>query len=299
MYLDLKDSNIDSFRLAQLVKDFGDRVVIGAKYPDTVVQLMVAKKLFGAEFKVALQIPDPAIPEVAINYANNIAEIAGLDMNNLPEWLSKDDLKPDAVHYFFNKNIVTDVKAEKAGHGEYIADKKRAGDMQIKHSGNIPIAYEMQQKRTEEFIRLGNESNFLVIAGSDEDPKTNERLIKAGVGILMPNNAKIKAEGVKRSDDKREFVLPAKRDEATWNMAEGDLRKEYDQLLFDQKDKYGPLASDINTKRGWYLYLVTKLKNPDSLTMQIGTAGMGEWAVNKFKAKIQNAIERIRANWKS
>lgn len=270
IYLDLKEGGYDPYKLIELVKDLGERVVIGAKYPDVVVKLLIARKILGSKTRMILQIPDPAIPEVAVNYASNLANVVGL--GSLPEGVVNEDIKPDGVHFYFPENIAKDLISEVRGDGESVPVTDKNKPKSARRFPNIFGLHNLQRERLKRFTQKAKAAGFkYVFAGSAESAQTNQRMIGWGVNAIMPNNPDVLPVGVKAVsiDNKLPISPPEDRGRNEKKMVEANLEVEMMKLRKSKDAAFGFIPSE-DKKRLDYLESVVKLKKGNSIRMQLG-----------------------------
>lgn len=267
LYLDLKDGDIDPFKLVEMTKALGDRIVIGTKNPEVAVKAMLARKLLSSESRVILQIPDPLIPSVAVEYAKNAAKNAGL--TELPFGVSASDLVPDGVHFYFPENFAKDVAGEMKGNGEFVPMTDKTKPEAAKRFPNIFGFHDLQRARLKAFTQEAKAAGFkYVFAGSAESAQTNQRMIEWGVDAIMPNNPDVLPESLKVEVPVGGITIPepASRDKSTMQMREGNLAQEFATV----QDKSVADMSEQESKRRIYLETAQKLKGVGALRAQLG-----------------------------
>lgn len=203
LYLDLKTTDQDPFKLVELVQKLEGRVHIGSKDTATVVQLLLARKLLGAKCEVYLQIPEPLSGRLAVDYAQRVSEIVGLDKDELARLgVDINDLKPDGIHFFWPNDVLQSLEWEKVGHAQFISE----GDTSIPSDDEFFVKWKsnpffklighnwlgkwMQRKRILGLIRHAKQAGFKVIGGATNTPKEHEQLVEAGVDMIMPNSTR-------------------------------------------------------------------------------------------------------------
>lgn len=275
VYLDLKDAGeIDAWSLIELVAKLEGRVIIGAKDPQAVAKLLLARKLLGKEreVKIFLQIPDPAVPKKAVEYAKHLVRNAGWREENLTkeEWKMVKDLQPDGVHFFFPENLLKDLVAEIVGHGAWVpvGEKLRNSRAVVLPFPNIPLFHDLQRRRLKKFVEEALRAGYRVIAGSAAGKEINQRMIEWGVMAIMPNIPDYLPPEVvaqlkeKQTKDKAEKIQPPSREER-FRATISFRRKEPTEKGLEEGDSDSP--------RDKYLQLVRKMgKGVGPIRQQIG-----------------------------
>ncbi len=205
IYFDLKTTDQDPYKLIKLTEELGSRVSIGSKDPNTIFRLLLARDLLNSQAKIYLQIPDPAIPELAVEYANKLLDIVGVDSEDPDIKSRKSRLKPDGVHFYWPQNVGTDITAEIKGHGRYVSVLDKTKNPDVVRSPNIPIFHDLQRLRLKRFVTLAKKSGFEVVAGSVASSEVMERMIGWGVDAIMPN---IPNESPILSDNQQRIEAP-------------------------------------------------------------------------------------------
>jgi len=298
IYLDLKGTAQDPYRLMQLVDGLGERVAIGSKDPRTVARLLLAREILddgadGDQPKVYLQIPDPVLPRKALDYVDNLWENVGLREEG---GIIKD--KPDGVHFYWPENLAKEIVAELCGHGEFLTviDKLKVtgselvrklkdvedwrsliselgsfnefrqlvGDLGKKLLSpkivpNIPILHDLQRRRLWRFTQEAISRGYEVIAGSTASPITMERMIDWGVKAVMPNVTREEMLPRQVQNGGKSIELKGPEDQFR------NTRKLFEGDLKEELEKKG-----LEEKREVYLRCAVKMKTVGVVRQQIG-----------------------------
>ncbi|MEK7112879.1 MAG: hypothetical protein AAB875_06225 [Patescibacteria group bacterium] len=257
LYLDLKGTQQDPYRLIEAVNTLGDRVSIGSKDPQTVFKLLLARKLLNSRAKVYLQIPEPVHPPTAVRYAENLLTNIGIRQEDLNEEEKAlvSELKPDGLHFYWPENLAKDIISELSRHGDFYPAIEAAS---IRRNGrlasivpNIVIFHDLQRARLEHFTRLAKQKGYEVVGGSTASPLAMKRMLEWGVDAVMPNNPEVFINHLVppyTPTEDRTVADPADRFIHTKDVKEHDLNQELHSSQTDEtRKKYLSLA--VRTKK--------------------------------------------------
>lgn len=252
LYLDLKGVDQDPFLLVRELQSLGERVVVGSKDPVTVFKALLARKLLGSGPRVYLQIPDPLFPSVAVAYATNIAESAGLSgLDEDPASAEKlNGLRPDGVHFYWPENLVKDAVAEVVKHGEFVPVTDSAKTETAVRFPNIPILHDLQRWRLRSFVRRAKAVGLKVMAGSAASAETMKRMVEWGVDGIMPNDPNVSPVVISA----RETPTIGDKHKNTKSFKEGSLTSEpqdNNRVVYDQFARMTVRVGALNKLMGF------------------------------------------------
>lgn len=257
LYLDLKGTQQDPYRLVELINILGDRVSIGSKDPQTVFKLLLARKLLNSQAKVYLQIPEPVHPPTAVRYAENLLTNVGIKLENLTEEEKTlvSDLKPDGLHFYWPENLAKDILSELSRHGDFYPAIEA---LSIRRNGrlasivpNIVIFHDLQRARLEHFTRLAKQKGYEVVGGSTASPLAMKRMLEWGVDAVMPNNPEVFLNHLTppyTPTEDRKAADPADRFIHTKDIKEHELNQELNSGQIDETRK-NYLSLAVRTKK--------------------------------------------------
>ncbi|MBI3385164.1 LCP family protein, partial [Candidatus Gottesmanbacteria bacterium] len=257
IYLDLKGTEQDPYKLLQLVSDLGNRVSIGSRDKKTVFKLLLARKILGLKTKIYLQIPDPIFnpfnPSGVLSDAENLGKTVGLEAKvNHADTEEQEiyNLKADGVHFFWPENLWSAIWSEIQNNGRRVPvtdQSKIPGKIAV--FPNIPLFANLQKARLETFVKTAKRLGYEVIGGSTASPAIMQMMIDWGVNTIMPNDPTLLPGFLKRDDSPQNIPDPKGRFLNTrTDLKEGNIvseKTESDPL----RTKYLKFASRLGSQQ--------------------------------------------------
>lgn len=272
LYLDLKGTDQDPFKMVEMIEQLGDRVEVGSKDPSTVIRLLLARRLLNTQCKIHLQIPDPIHGAIAVRYAQRIVDITGMDREALikqgidPE----KDLKPDGLHFYWPEDVVKDIVSEMVKHGQFapVSDQSiPVDDKSFSRWKGAPIFNSLgkfiQKRRLRGFVRRAKQAGYDVVAGSTGSPQVMEEMIQWGVDKIMPNDPNYVPTLPQRSRD--EYVA-----QPISQPVEMSDKHVVTRSLIDDGTELNSAEEDNSSKEAIFRSLTQNVKTPSAIRKIFG-----------------------------